>query len=124
MIAASRLLFLISGAFWLIIGVLSALLLDRNIGQPMVFASPSADAQLFGARPEQVMKENTALFLLRYAAMRTIAGLLVGAGLLVVGLAWFGLKRPEIWALGILTVAGMAVIPYWWISFGQYRRAV
>lgn len=123
MMATARVLFIISGVFWLIIGALSGILVDRNVGSQMVLLSPSTDAQLFGAPAQQVLADSSGVFLARYALIRWVAGFLVGSGVLVIGLAWFGLRGDEIWALAVLTVAGLAVIPYWWISLGQYRAA-
>lgn len=118
-----RILFIISGVFWLVIGLLSAILVDRNVGPSMVMLSPTSDAQLFGSPSQHVLADRSDAFLVRYALVRWIAGFLVGAGVLVTGLAWYGLRPPQTWALATLSVAGLVVIPYWWISLGQYRQA-
>lgn len=124
MATASRYLFLASGAFWLLIGILTPLVLDREIDKRGgLFVSSTADAALFGDTPEAIRESNPALTTLRGMLLRTIAGLLVAAGSMVIAVSWFGLKPATSWALGALTFVGIVVIPYWWITFRPYRAA-
>lgn len=60
--------------------------------------------------------------------MRTIifnmlGGMLVAAGLLVMAAAWFGLRQGQTWTLGTLGIAGVVVLPFWWLVFQPYLQA-
>ena len=96
---------------------------DTAAGKRTLFGSPTTDLALYGERPETLLADDTALATFRSVAFRAISGLLVGAGVLVVGVAWFGMKDPTNWTLGLLTVVGLVVIPYWWVAFGPCRAA-
>jgi hypothetical protein len=123
MTAASRVLFLVVGGFWLLIGVLGAALSDKGIGPPMIFVSERTDTALYGGPPDKVLDSNRALRDFRYVAIRVLSGLLVATGLLTLGITWFGLRAPEPWALAALTVIGLGILPFWWAAFGPYRAA-
>lgn len=123
MIEASRIVFLLVGALWVLIGVLTPPLSDRRIGPPMIFVSERADTALYGVRPSEVLESNGDLVLLRTTLFRVIAGFLVVGGLLIAALAWYGLQKPQTWALAVLTVVGLVAAPYWWISLAPYREA-
>jgi hypothetical protein len=120
--ATSRILFLIAGGLWLLIGVLTPVMSDTAFGKQTLFGSPSTDTALYGGRPEVLLATNHQLATLRHVILRAIAGLLVAAGLLTATMAWFGLADPRPWALGLLTIVGLVVLPYWWIAFGLYRQ--
>ncbi len=124
MITAARILFTGVGIFWFLIGVLAALLTDRGIGPPMIFVSERTDTELYGGPPDQILDSIPELRVLRHTTVKgVLAGFLVAAGLLTAGVAWFGLRQPQAWVLGLLTVVGVAVLPYWWIAFTPYRQA-
>lgn len=123
MLSAARIIFGLVGLFLLLIGVLTAILTDRGIGPSIVFVSPRTDQALFGAAPEEVLSSNPDLVTFRFVVLRTLAGLLVATGLLTAGVAWFGMSDGGPWALTLLTVVGLAVIPFWWIALGPYREA-
>lgn len=120
----AQILFTAVGAFWFLIGVLGALLIDRDIGMPMVFISERTDTELYGGHPHDILEKIPELRMLRQTTVKgALSGTLVACGLLTAGLAWFGLEQPEAWALGLLTIVGIAVIPYWWIALAPYRDA-
>ncbi len=121
---AAQVLFTLVGAFWFMIGVLGALLIDRGIGQPMIFISERSDTALYGGHPGEILERIPELRILRHTTVKgALSGTLVASGLLTAGLAWFGLQHPEVWVLGLLTLVGLAVIPFWWLSLGPYRSA-
>ena len=121
---AARFLFAGVGVFWLLIGVLTAILTDRNVGPPMIFVSQRTDTALYGGPPGQVLDEVPELRILRHTTVKgVLAGFLVAAGILTAALAWVGLRDPSVWALATLTIVGVAVLPYWWIAFAPYRNA-
>lgn len=121
MMGASRVLFVGVGVFWLLIGVLAALLSDKGIGPPMIFISERTDTALYGGPPEEILESNGELASFRYVIVRVLAGLLVAAGLLTAGVARFGLTEPRAWVLAVLTLIGLGVLPYWWISLAPFR---
>jgi len=124
MMDAARWLFTGVGAFWFLIGVLAAVLTGRGIGPPMIFVSERTDTALFGGPPDEVLESIPELGTLRNIAVKgVVSGLLVATGLLTATVAWFGLREPEVWALALLTIVGVAVIPYWWIALAPYREA-
>ena len=118
---ASRVLFVGVGVFWLLIGVLTALLSDKGIGPPMIFISERTDTALYGGPPAEILISNPELARFRYMIARTLAGTLVATGLLTAGVAWFGLTEARTWVLVVLALVGLAVLPYWWISLAPFR---
>jgi len=120
---AARILFLIGGGMWLLIGLLTPPLLDRNVGPPILFVSERTDTALFGADPREIRAVNPDLTTLRGIILRALAGLLVASGTLTLGVAWFGMREPETWALTLLTIVGLVVLPYWWVALEPYRAA-
>jgi hypothetical protein len=119
----ARILFSASGALWLVIGLLTPFASETSIGTRTLMTSPATDTDLFGAAPEKLLASDLRLSTLRRVMLRAIAGLLVAGGLLTTATAWYGLRRPTIWALTLLTAVTVLVLPYWWISFGPYREA-
>lgn len=121
--STSRILFLICGGLWLAIGLLTPVMSDSVVGRRTLFGSPATDTALYGSPPEELLVSNPQLATLRHVTLRAVAGLLVAAGLLTTAVAWFELGGSETWALALLTLVGVAVLPYWWIAFGPYRQA-
>lgn len=119
----SRILFIICGVLWVLIGLSTPLLMDRGLTKAMLFVSPSTDSDLFGKAPDLVLASNSDLAVFRGIAIRVIAGLLVAAGILTTGVAWFALEPTVAWALGVLTVVGAVVVPYWYVALRPYREA-
>lgn len=119
----ARNIFVAVGLFWLVIGVLSAVLTGKGVGPPMIFVSERTDTALYGGHPDDVLAANPELRTFRYVAIRILSGLLVVTGLLTAGLAWFGLRDASAWGLTALTVVGLAVLPFWWLSLAPYRDA-
>lgn len=123
MASTSRILFLIAGGLWLVSGLLTPSMMDTAVGKRTLFGSPATDRALYGAPPEELLVSNLQLATFRHVILVVIDALLVALGLMTVGVAWFGLREPEVWALALLTVAGLVVLPYWWIAWGPYREA-
>jgi len=121
--AAARVLFVIVGVVWVVIGALTPTMSESSLGKRTLFVTADTDTALFGAAPQDLLASRTDLHTLRQVLLRVIGGLLVGAGLLIAGLAWFGLRTPSTWVLGLLTGAGLVVIPFWWMAFAPYRSA-
>lgn len=115
-------LFLFIGGLWVVIGVLTVLLLNRNVGPRYLFVSNSADSAYFGASPERLLSDDQALFKLRTILIRVIAGFLVTAGLLYISIAWFALRQGHLWALLSLVASGMLGTLFWALALSPYIR--
>ncbi len=121
-LGASTVLFVLYGLVYLLIGTLTALLHDREIGPRMLFISPRADTVLFGAAPAELINDPT-LSRLRSLLLTALGGILVAAGILVITTAVFALRDGERWALFALTLAGVAVLPFWVLVLRPYIAA-
>jgi hypothetical protein len=113
-------LFVIYGLVYVAIGALTPFMHDTSFGREMLFTSPQADAALFGGRPSDLLRESPQLAQLRSILLQVIGGLLVSAGVLIVGVAYFALRVGASWALPLLAIAGLAVLPFWLIAFRPY----
>jgi hypothetical protein len=122
-LAISRILFIAVGVLWLLIGLATPWASERSAGRGGMFLTHDTDLALYGAEPQKLLATRPDLLTLRRTVFRVIAGLFVAAGILVIGVAWFGLRSRSPWALGLLTVVGLAVLPYWWIALAPYRAA-
>lgn len=116
-------LFIFIGLLWILIGLLSAALTGKNIGPPMVFISTRTDTAFFGEDPQTLLQGNRPLFLLRNMLVDVLAGFLTLSGLLVLALAWFGLRAAQPWALGALALGLPAALIFWVKALAPYPRA-
>jgi hypothetical protein len=118
----STILFVLYGLVYVVIGALTPLLHDRGVGPTMLFISPGADTTLFGAAPSELLNDPV-LSRLRSLLLIALGGMLVAAGILVLATALFALRAGERWAFVALTVAGVAVLPFWVLVFRPYVAA-
>ena len=120
----SVVLFLAFGALNVLIGVLIPVFVrpDR-LTSNILFTSTRPDTALFGASPEMLMAQDRPLGMLRYVMTLWLGGLFVGFGVLQVAGAWFGLRAGHTWALWSLTVADLAIAPFWGIILARYAQA-
>jgi hypothetical protein len=116
----STILFALYGLMYVIIGALAPLLLDRGIGPTMLFISPRADTELFGAAPIELLRDPV-LSRLRSLLITALSGMLVAAGILVLATTLFALREGERWA--VVALAGIAVLPFWFLVFRPYLAA-
>ena len=116
-------LFLIYGTLYVLIGVLTPSLLNSGTGEQMLIVSPRSDAVVFGGKPADLLRADPQLAKLRTILLIIIAGLLVTAGILIIGVTWFALREGQPWALAVLAVAGLAVLPFWMLVFRPYVAA-
>jgi hypothetical protein len=116
-------LFVLYGLVYVAIGALTPFMHDTSFGREMLIISARADAALFGGRPSDLLRESPQLSQLRSMLMQVIGGLLVSAGLLIGGVAYFALRVGAPWALALLATAGLAVLPFWMIVFRPYAAA-
>ena len=107
---------------WFLIGVLTPFLHDSTTGRTMVFLSPRTDAALFGGNPTSLLAD-PALSQLRSLLMIALGSMLAAAGVLVIAIALFALRVGQGWALAALTLAGLVVLPFWFLVFRPYAAA-
>lgn len=116
-------LFLFYGAFYIFIGALTPVMMNSEIGRQVTVSSAQKDSALLGGPLPELLKASPALAKLRTMLLNMIGGLLVVAGILVMAVAWFGLRPGQIWALATLTIAGVVVLPFWWLVFRPFAHA-
>ncbi len=119
----ARVLFTFSGALWFLIGFLTGFLDNRGVGPAIIFVSNRTDRAVYGRPPEAILGEPSDLTTFRHTAIRVIGGLLIAAGLATAAISWFGLGESQTWALVVLTIIGLAVVPSWWFALSPYRQA-
>lgn len=118
----ARGLFLAHGALWVVIGALTPLMRDSNVGtRTLIFSGPS-DTRAFGVTPDELLRDRRVL-LLRGVLLDIVGGLLLAAGALVLATAWFGLGANERWAMAALTTIAIAAPLFWWKAARPYREA-
>jgi len=122
-LGVSVVLFLLYGAIYLLIGVLTPIMVDSSVSPGILIVSGRPDTAVLGDTPENLRQNNPALVKLRSIILNMLAGMLVAAGVMIVALAWFGVRQGQAWALGTLAVAGVAVLPFWYLVFRPYFAA-
>ena len=86
-------LFLVWGAIYVIIGVLTPVFLNRGaVSPPILLFSARTDTVLFGVTPDELWRTNRPLVTLRTITVQMFAGMLLTTGVLVLAVAWYGLR--------------------------------
>ena len=116
----SVMLFLMYGGFYILIGVLTPFFSESNQEKQGVIISYRTDKKLFGEEPGKLMKDNKSLADLRKIMLPMLAAMLLVSGLLIISIAWFALRTNQAWSLIVLAIAGLVVLPYWWLVFKPY----
>lgn len=119
----SAAMFLLSGALYALIGVLTPVMMDTDLGRQLLMMSPRTDALLFGAEPSAILDSNPEMVQLREVMAGFVGGILVAIGVLIATVAWFGLRARQPWALIALSATGLLVLPFWYLSFRPYLAA-
>ncbi len=124
-LGVSVILFLLFGLMNVVIGVLIPFFIrpDRLVTSNILLMSERTDTVLFGGSPSELITQNKTLGLLRLLLDYWLAGLLLSFGLFQVAVTWFGLREGQAWALWILTVSDLAMLPYWYLILNTYARA-
>ncbi|MGB2868872.1 MAG: hypothetical protein WBD36_10500 [Bacteroidota bacterium] len=122
-LGASVLLFLISGVLHLLIGALTPVLIDSEFARKVLFISNRTDTALFGIEPSALLRKNSELSKLRTLLSGVMGGWLAVIGIFTLSVAWFGLRQHQPWALITLGVAGLIMLPFWYITFRPYLHA-
>lgn len=116
-------LFLVGGAVHLLIGIFTPFIADSDVGRRILFLSTRTDTALFGGDPATMLAADPVLARLRYTLLLAVGGLLVALGIAELCLAWFGVRAGQSWALGALTLGGLAVLPIWYVLLRPYMAA-
>jgi hypothetical protein len=111
--------FLVIGALWIFVGVLSVPL-HKKANPEYLFVSTPADTAYYGADPSNLAPPGSALAKLRSMLITVLAGFLTLAGTLVIFIALVPLRQGHSWALVALVTAivpalvlwGFALLPY------------
>ena len=115
--------FILHGALYLLIGIAWPFAADSAASREILIMSPRTDTTVFGDTPENVRRDNPQLIRFRRIAFNIMSGLMVTAGVMLISLAWFGLRQGHHWALGALTLASAVTLPYWWLVVRDYWQA-
>ena len=116
-------LFILYGLVHLLIGTLTPVMINTEIGRQVTVSSVAKDNALLGGSTSDLLPASPALDKLRAMLLTMVGGLLVAAGILELALTWFGLRQGQVWALGVLALAGLALLPFWWLVFRPFAQA-
>jgi len=116
-------LLIVQGALYLLIGVAGPIAMDAPVGSKLLIMSNRTDTVVFGDTPENLRQSNPQLIKFRSITYTMFSGMLTAAGILIISLVWFGLRRGSKWALGALALASAALLPYWWLILRFYWQA-
>ncbi len=116
-------LFILYGVVYVLIGALTPIVQNTDAGRAVTISSEEKDGALFGGPLPDLLKASPGLAKMRSMLLNIIGGLLVAAGLMVLALAWFGLRQGQTWALATLSLAGIVVLPFWVLVFRPFAEA-
>lgn len=118
-------LFLGWGVFNVFIGVVATIITGASSGlvSNILVLSPRTDAAMFGGDPRDLVRDFPALFALQRVLLTWLSALLVAFGLLVIAVAWFGLRNGESWALAVLSACWLVVLAGFALLFKRYIDA-
>lgn len=121
-LGASVALFLAYGLLAVGVGAMLPFLVRAAPIDAFGLFAPRPDRALFGAPP---LPDETARAagLLRALHWWWMGGTLVTMGLLQLGVVWFGLRAGQAWALPLLALADLAVLPFAFLVVRAYVAA-
>jgi len=116
-------LFILQGILYLLIGVAGPIGIDSGPGRRILIMSNRTDTVVFGDTPETLRQTNPQLITFRSITFTMFSGMLTAAGILLVSVVWFGLRQGHRWALVVLALVNIALLPYWWLILRFYWQA-
>lgn len=123
-LGVSVLLFLVYGGFYVLVGILAPVANMRDaMGDRFIFMGPAAGEARFGEPPPKIMAEQPVVREVRDTLLLALSSLMFTAGVLIVSLAWFGLRAGQAWALIPLAVAAVGAFPHYALILAPYFRA-
>jgi hypothetical protein len=114
-LGVSVILFSLFGLLSLVVGLMIPFLFRKIDDLPagILFFSQRTDSELLGRPTSDLIQEDSALAKLRFLYTYWLAGLCVAFGIFQLALTWFGLRNGQAWALWTLTLADLALLPYY-----------
>lgn len=89
-------LFILYGLVYILIGALTPIMQNTPMSRAdAIFWSHSADTQLYGKPPTDVLASDPSVDKLRTTLLNVVGGLLVAAGLFQLAITWFGLRERQ-----------------------------
>lgn len=122
MLTATVVMFMLIGALWVFVGVLAVPLHKKGAEATIVFVSTRTDTAFFGKTPSEMMSDPP-VSAFRTMMITIISGGLVGAGILLMFITWFGIRQGHPWALVAASCACLLAIAFWLIALAPYPRA-
>jgi hypothetical protein len=108
---ASVICFLLVGGLFCL-GPVGAFFMPKALKDTrFLYLSDKADVVRFEAPPSELMERSPVLKQYRDTMLTMLTGFFGPIGVLILGVAWFGLRRGETWALPVLCVAWLAAMP-------------
>ena len=114
-------LFLAWGLVWAA-GLVGLPLLFARGFPPWLLFSARADAALFGASPDAIRAAQPAAAEARWFQSYLIGIGVTSAGVAIVCIAWFGLRRGEVWAFWSLAAAAVPLAALYPYAISRYVR--
>jgi hypothetical protein len=118
-------LFLLYGALNVLGAVFVPLSLHLNgaggAGRPLVVA-PEADAVMLGRSLSELDRTDPRLGAFLVSFMDSMCAYMMAFGLVYLGVTWFALRQGQAWALWVLLIGGLAIIPYIVVIGQTYAR--
>lgn len=107
-------LFLLYGAVNVLAAILVPLMLHLSgPARSGLLLNPAADDALLGRPLEQVVRAEPRLAAYLVSFMDTMCAFMFAYGVVYLGVTWFALRRAQPWALGMLTLGGLAWLPHY-----------
>lgn len=117
-LGAGTALFLLIGVFHMLIGAGAVLL---GVPPTIVMLSPRTDHARF-ARDSKELLGDEVVRELRVHHVIVLGGLIPGLGILEAGVAWYGVRTGQPWAVVVLAVAILAMVPFWLMMTRQLTK--
>ena len=112
------------GALNLVIGLLVPIVgRGETLVADILVLSPRTDAAMFGADPAQLVREFPPLLALQRVLIVWLGSALAAFGLLVIAVAYFGLRGGAPWALPVLAACWVLVLAGFALLFKRYIDA-
>jgi hypothetical protein len=119
----SVVLFTLIGLLYVLIGVLAPVFVrSGTVTSGILIVSERTDTLVFGQNPQELLRNNPNLGKSRAILMHMLAGMCAALGVCYLAVVWFGLRAGQGWALAVLAVAGVAVLPFWVIALRPYLQ--
>lgn len=120
--------FLASSAVYGVIAVAGMVLTHRHgvgrvPGSPSIFLSADVEAPMLGRPAADLLADSPGLARVLGLVMDAFLGMMLGFGVLLAALAWFGIGGGQAWALWAAALANTAMLGiYWGVAILPFMR--